>query len=226
MFQSRRKANSYRDSAILLFLVGILVALLLAIVISPLVFFFVLAVFSFLTIPFYEKRTTWIAGAEGEEKVAEHLSLLDDEYYVIHDVVLPEMTGNIDHIVLGLNGIFVIETKNHNGLITCYGDSWTRHKIGRRGTGYRGRIGNPSKQVKRKAVLLGQFIKDRFGIDLFINGIVVFSNEEARLKINNPTVAVLKPRELYNFIQSYRSTSKNIKLVELEATLKPYSCFS
>jgi hypothetical protein len=106
MFQSRRKANNYRNNAIFLFLIGIVVALWLAIVVSPVFFFFVLMVFSLLTIPFFEKRTTWNIGAEGDEKVAKHLNLLDNSYQVIHDIVLPRMTKeNIDHVVIGPNGM-------------------------------------------------------------------------------------------------------------------------
>jgi len=176
---------------------------------------------------FFENRTTWGSGAEGEEKVAEYLSLLDEKYSVIHDVVLPGRIGNIDHIVLGPNGIFVVETKNHKGYITCNGDWWKQRKIGRRGTAYLGSIGSPSKQVKRNAVLLNKFIRDHFKMNLYINGIVVFTNEAARLKIISPTVAVLRPQELCNFIQYYRSkTPKDIRLKELETTLNSYSCFS
>lgn len=75
-------------------------------------------------------------------------------------------------------------------------------------------------------MLLSEFIQNHFKINFYINGIVVFTNEEAKLKIINPTVAVLRPQELCNFIQHYRSTSKGIELEELEAALKPYSCFS
>ena len=107
---------------------------------------------------FFGNYATWSSGAEGEEKVAEYLNLLDDRYYVIHDIVLPGRIGNIDHIVLGPNGIFIVETKNHKGHITCNGDWWKQRKIGQRGTPYLGNIGSPSKQVKRKAVLLNKFV--------------------------------------------------------------------
>ena len=226
MFHSRNKANTQRNIGIFLVFLALLL-FLLGIVSSSVVAYLVAFLFFIASAFFFESHTTWSSGAEGEEKVAKYLSLLDDSYYVIHDVVLPGTIGNIDHIVFGPNGIFVIETKNHKGFITCQGDWWKQRKIGRRGTPYLGNIGSPSKQVKRKAVLLNKFIQNRFNTDLFVNGIVVFSNEEARLKIINPTVAILKPQELCDFIQYYHSkTFKELKLEDLEATLKPYSCFS
>jgi len=224
MFQSRKRASNYRDIGILL----ILPALLFLFVgfVSSVAF---LGAFSFFiaSLFFFEKYATWGSGAAGEEKVAECLNHLDDRYYVFHDLVLPEMVKeNIDHVVLGPNGIFAVETKNHKGYITCQGDWWIQRKIGRRGTPYLGKIGSPSKQVKRKAVLLRKFIQSRFRTNLYIKGIVVFANGEAKLKIMNPTVAVLRPEELCNFIEYCRSTPMGIKLEELVAALKPHSCFS
>lgn len=226
MFQSRKKGNTYRITGILFILLALIVFLLG--IVSYSVAAYLVALLLFIASAFFfENSATWSSGAEGEEKVARHLNLLDDKYHVIHDVVLPGRIGNIDHIVLGPNGIFVVETKNHKGYITCNGDWWKQRKIGRRGTPYLGSIGSPSKQVKRMAVLLNKFIQDRFKINLYVNGIVVFANEAARLKIISPTVAVLRPQELCNFIQYYRSKSpRDIKLKELEATLKSYSCFS
>jgi len=226
MFQSRKKANTYRNVGIL-FLLPALLSFLIGLVSSSVVAYLVALLLFIASVFFFENHTTWGSGAEGEEKVAGYLNLLDDKYSVIHDVVLPGRIGNIDHIVLGSNGIFVIETKNHKGYITCNGDWWKQRKIGRRGTPYLGNIGNPSKQVKRNAVLLNRFIQNHFRINLYVNGIVVFTNEAARLKIISPTVAVLRPQELCDFIQYYRSkTFVDIKLKELETTLKSYSCFS
>lgn len=101
---------------------------------------------------FFSGGGTWSIGAEGEEIVAKHLSLLGDPYRVIHGVVLHNMRGNIDHIVLGPNVIFVIETKNNNGLISCNGDLWMQRKVGQLDTPYLGKTGCPSKQAKRYAI--------------------------------------------------------------------------
>jgi len=226
MFQSRKKGNTYRNTGIFFVFLASLV-FLLGLFSSSFVAYLVALMFLVASGYFFGNYATWSSGAEGEEKVAGYLNLLDDRYSVVHDVVLPGRIGNIDHIVLGPNGIFVVETKNHKGYITCNGDWWKQRKIGRRGTPYLGNIGSPSKQVKRKAVLLSKFIQDHYGTNLYINGIVVFTNEAARLKIINPTVTVLRPQELCNFIEYYRSkTLVDINLKELEGKLKSYSCFS
>ncbi|UCE16253.1 MAG: NERD domain-containing protein [Candidatus Bathyarchaeota archaeon] len=226
MFQSRKKANNYRNIGIFFIFVALL-SFLLGLVSSSVVAYLIALLFFIASLFFFENCETWGIGAQGEEKVAEYLAFLNKSYYIINDVVLPGTKGNIDHIVLGPNGIFVIETKNHKGFITCSGDWWKQRKIGRRGTPYLGNIGSPSKQVKRKAVLLNRFIQNRFKTYLYVNGIVVFANAKARLKIISPTVSVLRPQEICDFIKYYRSkTTKNINLKELEAELKLYSRFS
>jgi len=55
-------------------------------------------------------------GAEAEQAVAEALQELPDDYYVFHDLEFPGF--NIDHVVLGPNGIFLVETKSQKGKIT------------------------------------------------------------------------------------------------------------
>jgi len=226
MFQSRKKANTYRNIVVFLALPAFLLFLLGITSVSVPVFV-IAVVFSVISASLFDHYVTWSAGADGEEAAAKYLDLLDDSYHVIHDVVLPGMKGNIDHIVLGPNGIFVVETKNHKGFITCNGDSWRQLKIGRRGTSYFGNIGSPSKQVKRNAILLREFIQDNFKESFYVNGIVVFTNENAKLRITNPTVTVLKPQEICGFIQNFRSTRFiNVKLEELAAKLNTYSYFS
>jgi hypothetical protein len=62
-----------------------------------------------------EKRA--IRGAVAEEKIEEILDQLDDEHFILHDVV--SSFGNIDHVVLSKNhGLFLIETKSHGGTVT------------------------------------------------------------------------------------------------------------
>lgn len=234
MFESRRKANAERRTAQTVAVVLALFALFLLFLgtrTSYLLYYAAFLLFIIAGVAFVSgtgaRGPTWSIGAEGEETVARHLSLFEKPYHVIHDVVLPEMRGNIDHIVLGPNGVFVVETKNHNGLITCNGDSWTQRKVGQLGTPYLGNIGCPSKQVKRYAVLIRNLIRERLGISLYVNCVIVFTNTNAVLHINNPAVAVLKPRELCEFIKTYPSevALESQRLEELETIIRPYSQF-
>lgn len=229
MFESRRRANTERRNAQIATLIFALAAILmffLGVAASSLVFYsvaFVLLVIAGLV--FAGGAGTWGIGATGEERVARFLNFLGNDYRVIHDVVLLGMSDNIDHVVLGLNSAFVVETKNHRGFITCNGDSWVQRKVGRRGTPYLGRIGCPSKQVKRYAILLRNLIQDRLAMDLYVNCLVVFTNRDAILHIDNPTVDVLRPDELCATIKRHSSgvILTSSELQKLEALIRPHS---
>lgn len=67
-------------------------------------------------------------GLEAERLVTKHLQNLDDNYVLINDYKLPNRYGNIDHVLLGPNGIFAIETKDFEGIMRCSGDNWYQYK--------------------------------------------------------------------------------------------------
>lgn len=61
----------------------------------------------------------WERGAQGEEATAAALRALpQDEWTVFHDVTWPgRKLANIDHVVVGPGGVFVIDSKNWTGRI-------------------------------------------------------------------------------------------------------------
>jgi hypothetical protein len=66
-------------------------------------------------------QKTWVAGGEGEVRVGRLLDGLSGHgFYVFHDVRLPRV-GNVDHVALGPQGIFAIETKSHKVTVTSEG---------------------------------------------------------------------------------------------------------
>lgn len=138
------------------------------------------------------------AGIEGEEVVTDVLKDLDDSYYLINDVMLDGAGGNIDHILLGPKGVFVIETKNYSGEVRCYGDRW--FKKGRR---RRYEIPSISRQALRNAATLGGFIREGTKIRVFVKPICVFTNLQVYLDLRSPRVPVLKVDNIMTFIEGY-----------------------
>ena len=117
---------------------------------------------------------------------------------MINDVTPSDGYGNIDHVILSPKGIFVIETKNFKGKITCQRDLWSRRSGGK--------IGSPSIQAKRNASKIYKIIKslEKFkSSSLWVEPIVVFSNLESELTLNEQTVAIKNPCTLSNYIMNY-----------------------
>src|SRR5208283_836242 len=59
-------------------------------------------------------------GAYAEEVVAEKLMNLPDGYHTFNDIAFDGF--NIDHVIVGSGGIFLVETKSHKGNVDAKGD--------------------------------------------------------------------------------------------------------
>lgn len=78
--------------------------------------------------------TAWATGADGEARTGRFLEPLRAEgFFVLHDRRIPGSRANIDHIVIGPPGVFVVETKSFGGSLKVRGNEV--FVAGRRRTG-------------------------------------------------------------------------------------------
>jgi hypothetical protein len=167
----------------------------------------------FISFYFYlRKYRIFRGGWEGEKQVVKLLTdKLNDDYYILNDLYLLNGGGDIDHIILGHNGVFVLETKNWSGRISCNGDQWQR-------TGKRNFSGSPSRQVKRNVTKIKQIIdnsQNLRSLGIWVEGIVVLTNNHSTLHLNNPTVSILKLPQVSSHIVAFRS-SRSLSREQLE----------
>lgn len=65
----------------------------------------------------------WERGADGEAATASLLEALPAQWTVLHDVRWPgRQRANIDHVVIGPAGVFVVDTKNWSGTVVVAHD--------------------------------------------------------------------------------------------------------
>jgi hypothetical protein len=143
---------------------------------------------------FYLRRyRIYGGGFEGEKQVVKLLrNTLSDDYFLINDLSLRNGGGDIDHVVLGPNSVFVLETKNWSGKITCNGDEWTR-------VGKQNFKGSPSRQLKRNVAQVKNVINSSQTLgtmSIHVEGILIFANNRADLHLNNPTVLIVRLPQL------------------------------
>jgi uncharacterized integral membrane protein len=128
----------------------------------------------FLMLPY----RTWKSGLNGERAVIKNISdKLSGEYSLFNDVLLADgkRMGNIDHIIVGPPGVFVMETKNNRGQVSFDGYRW------------KGVSKNPSDQVERNLFRVKNLLKQCqvFAQKTpYVYGILVFSNNKAKLTID------------------------------------------
>jgi hypothetical protein len=72
----------------------------------------------------------WRRGAAGERRTARLLRRLERDGYVsFHDLAVPESTANVDHLVIGPSGVFVVDSKQYSGRVhqSLDGRAWHNH---------------------------------------------------------------------------------------------------
>lgn len=123
----------------------------------------------------------WNRGSEGERVVAEILeSNLSDEYHVFNDVKFPGRTANIDHLVIGPSGVFVLNTKNWRGIVGWAEDGKTllwngepEHK-------------NSAKAAMADALDVRDKIRALLNRDIFVKPVLVFPLAKVLPKLDTP----------------------------------------
>lgn len=149
-------------------------------------------------------------GKVGEMVVKYRLKKLPaEEYIVLNDVLLPTQKGTsqIDHLVISVYGIFVIETKFYTGWIygSEYSEYWTQNIFGAKYKFY-----NPILQNAGHVRVLRYLLKD-YG-DVFIFPIVAFSLE-ADLKGNNLSSCVIYWHQVVPAIRGFNRKRLTIEQV-------------
>lgn len=135
---------------------------------------------SFLDEKLHEARV-WHRGYEGEQVVGNLLeSQLSDKFHVFNDVRFPGRIANIDHIVVGPSGIFVLNTKNWRGSVAWAEDGTTLLWNG-----------EPDKKNTIKAAIADALdvhdkLKALTSRDFFVKPILVFPLAKVTPRLNTP----------------------------------------
>ena len=165
------------------------------------------------------------SGAEGEKNTLQILSSLPKGYYVVADVALcvKHKTAQLDYIVIGPSGIFVIEAKNHSGTISGSASSTylNKNKHGEESEFY-----NPAFQVATHTRLVDELLRDNGFKNIDIKGAVFFANPNTSVKVANTasTIPLFSLKQngakmLLNFIKNNNTSLSKIKIKKLKKIL-------
>lgn len=148
----------------------------------------------------YDEWEHWYLGSRGELAVTRELKALPDDYVLLNDLLLPSGNGNIDHFLIGPNGLFVIETKNYSGNVKCNGDDWFFNGQ---------KTKSLSRQAKRNALTVRNSLETVFAEHRtalpFVEPVLAFVKHKHRLELHEPTISVVKAEDLVGFILDYPS---------------------
>ena len=161
----------------------------------------------------YRLNSPKYKGAIGESRVARQLDKLKDkEYKVFNDVLIRTGRGSsqIDHIVISIYGIFVIETKNYSGWIHGHENSeyWTQ-SIYKKKTKFR----NPIRQNWAHIYALKKVLSD-FKQATY-RPIVVFTGS-AGLKNISSKIPVIYDHQLIRTVKD-KTSILNLSIEQVES---------
>lgn len=154
------------------------------------------------------------AGDKGEQEVNFNLEWLDKKYTLIKSksekglgvkVLNPSFKDEaqeIDHIVVGPQGVFLIETKNISGTvqITSSGN-WLRKKTGE--TAFSA-MQNPTAQINRHEKVIKSIIQD-YDPEIKIISIICLANSGVMIEgEGNCTIPIVRADLITSFIESYK----------------------
>jgi len=159
---------------------------------------------------FFRRRRGYRYGIRGEEAVARALAALDDRHRVFSSLVLPGARGDIDHVVVGPGGVWVLETKNYAGDIACTGDRWARRRNGE----WKAMERSPGRQAIDNARRLASFLEG-CAVAVPVEPVVVLANSNARIRCKDPAVPVVMRGELASSlsVRKPRLNAKDIRLI-------------
>lgn len=120
------------------------------------------------------------AGKEGEILAGKMIHQYLNEQDILFnnvEIVVHGRETELDYVVINKNGAFIFEVKNYSGELEGNEDDeyWNKYKISSGNNEYVKEVRNPIKQLKREIYLLKEYLK-YYGIDLWINGYVLFVN--------------------------------------------------
>lgn len=124
------------------------------------------------------------AGVTGEKTAASLVEkALPDTYYCITNAQIQyeNRHNELDMIVVGPTGIFIVEVKNVSGTVSgSYFDKTLHQEKGKSSKD----MNNPVNQVRQHADILSRYLKAN-GVRTWVQGVVLFVNPRARLDISD-----------------------------------------
>lgn len=140
-----------------------------------------------------KRHRAYQRGADGEDQVARVLARFPDDFHVIHDLATP--FGNVDHVVIGPTGVFILDAKSWRGVVT--GDGKGELLVNGRPT---------DKQNIRPFVGRMLSIRDKVrtlapGLDPYYQAVFVFTSARVEAKWGTTgNVHCIRDEQLFDYI--------------------------
>lgn len=160
---------------------------------------------------FRKQHSILLSGVRGEDATLKILQRLPKSFTIITNPVILNrgITMELDFVVVGKNGVFIVETKNHRGILSgkTSKPNWKQIKHGKNDKVYEKEITNPVKQSYRQCRRMEELFKD-FDISASVFPVLYFVDSRTELKIQDDAdlgVAIFNDsEEMLNYIENIK----------------------
>lgn len=213
--------NSFNYKIVIVFGISLIIVGILGMMMSN-ILGFILGVFGILILyEGYQKGHSWIKGDMGEKIVSDYLKDLPKGYYVFNDLTIPNGKGNIDHLVIGPTGIFLIETKHFSGSFQISGDEWKK----KTGFHYSNIKGTPGKQAKRNALDLSKLLNSQrlSKGKIWVTAMVCLLSDDFTIVKEPKFYSILHPADAHEFIVNCNDKIDRNTIINVFNFIQEYS---
>lgn len=142
-----------------------------------------------------EKAVSWWKGAHGELEVGAELAMLPPEWTVLHAVPVGPRGADIDHLVLGPGGVFVLSTKTHRRARVDVGEHVVWVNNGKAGRAYQ-------RDVQNDALRVSAMLAPILGAHDCVHPLLVFVDAARLQQVGTRRVGWCRPGELVALLTS------------------------
>ena len=148
--------------------------------------------------PLIRARDCYQLGFQGERYVAEELNqLMADGFRVFHDV--PFESYNMDHVLVGPTGVFVVETKTKRKPLRAGEKQYTVRFDGEKLDFPKGYDTDALRQVARNQKTLSQWLSSATGDRVSVEGIVAIPGWMVE-RVAQSNIHVVNPKEIRSLV--------------------------
>lgn len=159
-----------------------------------------------------------LSGAAGEERTAKAVEpLLRAGWFMTHD--LDRGRFNIDHLLVGPAGVFVLETKNLHGTVAVDGDQATLTRPGADRPDYHGDWW--AREARSHAADANSFFRQRVRVRPWVTAVVVLWADFPQRRYDGDRVTYVDGDDLATWLRSQCERLDPEQIERLRAALEP-----
>ena len=159
----------------------------------------------------------WQMGAFGEQRTAKAVEpLLAEGWSIIHDMNL--VKSNLDHVLVGPGGVFVLDTKNGWGTASASSDTLTVvHPDGRKAF----ESDTYARRARAQGKALNALLNQRCGLHPWVSAVVVIWSDFEQQAVPGNRMTYVHGQYLADWLRSQPAKLNQSQISELVGALRP-----